>query len=221
MNTTTLRLLKHNDKELQDVLKPGSYHRTVAPDGFIVRLTEKASEAKVREQFRLLSHKEAGQLKSNVKLDTGKLKGAWVAAAVGGLLLGSYRPGRWKSEAKTHPLTKAGAEIDAGKQSKKTEALIAKEIVLADTQLSIIALVDAPANVKRPQYLAQWAVESGKKYGYSVNVLDEKACKKEGLGALLAVNRGSEDPARFIIMEYGILHEECGALMTTFFQNKR
>ncbi len=202
MTMTTLRLLKHNDKELKNILTPGNYHRTVSPDGFIVRLNENASSATVREQFRLLSHKEAGQFNTEIKLETGKAKGAWVAAAVGGLLLGSYRPGRWKSDAKAHPLAKAGSQIDTGKQSKKTEALIAKEIILADTQLSIIALVDAPANVKRPQYLAQWAVESGKKYGYSVNVLDEEACEKEGLGALLAVNRGSEDPARFIVMEY-------------------
>jgi leucyl aminopeptidase len=65
-----------------------------------------------------------------------------------------------------------------------------------------MALVDAPANMKRPQHLAEWAKASGKAHGYKVKVLDKKACEKEGLGALLAVNRGSEDEARFIVMEY-------------------
>jgi len=202
MKNSTLRLLAHNDKELTDILAPGAYLRTVAPNGFVLRIKEKASPAQVREQFRLLSYKEADQLQPIVQLEAGKLKGELVAAAIGGLLLGCYRPGRWKSDQQQHPLAKTRSQINAGKQTKKTEALIAREIALADTQLSIMALVDAPANIKRPQYLAQWAVESGKKYGYNVKVLDEKACKKEGLGALLAVNRGSEDPARFIIMEY-------------------
>jgi len=73
---------------------------------------------------------------------------------------------------------------------------------LAETQLGIMALVDAPANMKRPQDLAAWAKASGKAHGYKVKVLGKKACEKEGMGALLAVNRGSEDEARFIIMEY-------------------
>jgi leucyl aminopeptidase len=63
-------------------------------------------------------------------------------------------------------------------------------------------LVNAPANKKRPQDLADWAVASGERFGYNVSVLDKGRCEVEGMHALLAVNRGSEDPARFVIMEY-------------------
>ena len=73
---------------------------------------------------------------------------------------------------------------------------------MADVQTRIMALVDAPANQKRPQDLARWAIESGNTYGYSVKVLEKEACQEEGLHALLAVNRGSEDPAVLIVMEY-------------------
>ena len=50
--------------------------------------------------------------------------------------------------------------------------------------------------------MAAWAVKSGKKHGFSVNVLNKTQIKKAGLHALLAVNRGSELPPSFIIMEY-------------------
>ncbi|MEM9823947.1 MAG: M17 family metallopeptidase, partial [Bacteroidota bacterium] len=50
--------------------------------------------------------------------------------------------------------------------------------------------------------LGEWAKQSGKTYGYKVRVLNEKQIAAKGLHALMAVNRGSEYPPRFIIAEY-------------------
>ncbi|WP_020566782.1 leucyl aminopeptidase family protein [Neolewinella persica] len=200
--TTTFRFLSSNDKELEGILTPGNYLRTPKPDGYIVRLPAKATPASLRTLARGLSHKEREQLHPKVDLRGTKLKSELLAAFIGGLILGTYAPGKWKSESSEHPLSGDRMEIEAGKVSDKAEKAITKEVALAETQLSIIALVDAPANMKRPQDLAAWAVNSGETHGYQVKVLDKAACEKEGLGALLAVNRGSEDEARFIIMEY-------------------
>lgn len=141
-------------------------------------------------------------MRPKVSLQGEELAGKLLAAFIGGLLLGTYNPGKWKEKSAEHPFTAERMEVEAGKISPKAEAAIAREVVLAETQLRIMALVDAPANMKRPQDLATWAVESGKTHGYKVKVLDKVACEAEGFGALLAVNRGSEDEARFIIMEY-------------------
>lgn len=200
--TTTFRFLSPNDKELEGILAPGGYLRTPKPDGYIVRLPTEATPAEFRSLARKLSHTEREQLHPKVDLQGRKLKPNLLGAFIGGLLLGTYSPGKWKSEKKEHPFGADRMEIEAGKVSAKAEKAIAKEVALAETQLSIIALVDAPANMKRPQDLAAWAVNSGKTHNYRVEVLDKTACEKEGLGALLAVNRGSEDEARFIIMEY-------------------
>ncbi|MEN9612983.1 MAG: hypothetical protein RLZZ628_3797, partial [Bacteroidota bacterium] len=79
---------------------------------------------------------------------------------------------------------------------------------MAETQARIMALVDAPANFKYPQKIAEFAIESGEKYGFDVKVFDEKQCLELGLHALLAVGRGStENPARFIVMEYNASQE--------------
>lgn len=199
---TTIRFLAEDAKELSDIVASGNYLRTVNPDGFIVRLPKDATSANLRDLAHQLSHKEADQFKTEVEFVDAPRDHSLTAAFVGGLLLGTYDPGRWKQEAKNHPLAEDKMVISTGVGSKKGRASIAREMELAETQLSIMALVDAPANMKRPQDLANWAKASGKAHGYKVKVLGKKACEKEGLGALLAVNRGSEDEARFIIMEY-------------------
>ena len=199
---TIIRFLTADAKELNGTLTAGNYLRTFKPDGFVLRLPENPTPARVRELARGLSHKEADQFAKEVEFVDVPHDHALVAAFVGGLLLGTYQPGRWKSETRPHPLAAKEMAISTGIGSKKGREAINREMALAETQLRIIALVDAPANKKRPQDLAKWAKESGKAHGYKVKVLDKAACEKEGFGALLAVNRGSEDEARFIIMEY-------------------
>lgn len=202
MSTTTLRILSPKAKDLPTQLEPGKWLRTPKPNGFIVRLPEAATAAAVRSLFRRLSHQEASHFQSKVVF-TGKLpKGKLLAAAVGGLLLGAYRTDSLKTNRTPHPLGTKKSRIEVGSTSTKVKALIRRERILADVQARVMKLVDAPANYKRPQHLAAWALASGEKYGYDVKVLDKRACEQEGMGGLLAVNRGSEDPARFIIMEY-------------------
>jgi len=202
-NTPTLiRFLSPEAKELKNLVSAGKYLRTIKPDGFIVRMPKKATPAKVRHLARTLSHHEAGQFASEVEFVDAPHDHALAAAFVGGLILGTYDPGRWKQKGQDHPLAANEMAISTGIGSKKGREAIFKEMELAETQLRIMALVDAPANMKRPQDLAEWARESGNTYGFKVKVLDKKACVKQGFGALLAVNRGSEDEARFIIMEY-------------------
>ena len=72
----------------------------------------------------------------------------------------------------------------------------------AETQTRIMDLVNAAPNYKTPQYLADWAIESGKKYDFAVTAFDKKQCVEVGLKALLSVSDGSEHEPRFIIMEY-------------------
>lgn len=58
------------------------------------------------------------------------------------------------------------------------------------------------ATKKTPQVLAAWALESAKKYGFKATIWDKAEIEAAGMEALLAVNRGSEHPPHFIILEY-------------------
>ena len=63
-------------------------------------------------------------------------------------------------------------------------------------------LVDQPANIINPITLAEKTVELGKKYGFEVEVLDEKDIEKLDMNLLLAVGRASITKPRLIVMRY-------------------
>ena len=64
-------------------------------------------------------------------------------------------------------------------------------------------LANLPANVCTPIFLAEEARALAKRYrSLRVRVLDEPAIRREKMGCLLAVSRGSAEPPRFIVMEH-------------------
>lgn len=63
-------------------------------------------------------------------------------------------------------------------------------------------LADLPGNICTPSYLASEARKLQRSHQLKVTVLDEKEMKRLGMGALLAVARGSRQPPKLIVMEY-------------------
>lgn len=63
-------------------------------------------------------------------------------------------------------------------------------------------LANTPGSDMTPQKLAEAAVAAGKESGFAVKVLDEKEIRKLGMGGVLGVAKGSDEPPRFIVMEY-------------------
>lgn len=158
--------------------------------------------------FRSFFYNSKKKLPKNVGLKV-KLAGLepYTEQIVNGICLAEYEVGAYKTDAKKTAefFSEEGIlEIQVAEnyvESAEKSAIIGQEI--AETQARIMTLVDAPANFKYPQKLAEFAIESGKKHGFDVKVYDEKQCLELGLHALLAVGRGStENPARFIVMEY-------------------
>jgi leucyl aminopeptidase len=68
--------------------------------------------------------------------------------------------------------------------------------------MEVMNLVNLPANIKTPQYIAEWAKKSGEKHGYKVEVLDKNELEKQGLHALLTVGKASNHPPCLVIMHY-------------------
>lgn len=75
-------------------------------------------------------------------------------------------------------------------------------ITLGLVQQEVMNLVNTPASHKSPASLAAWASRSAAQYGYDVKVIDKPELTTMGMHALLAVNRGSELPARCIVTHY-------------------
>ncbi len=59
-----------------------------------------------------------------------------------------------------------------------------------------------PANHATPTFLAEQAKQLAKQHGFKVQVLDHAAVKKLGMGSFMAVAQGSDEPLKFIVLQY-------------------
>ncbi len=63
-------------------------------------------------------------------------------------------------------------------------------------------LANEPGGYLTPSDMADRAREIAERFGLSLEVLDEARMEQEGMGALLSVSRGSEEPAKMIVLKY-------------------
>ncbi|MBT9493155.1 MAG: leucyl aminopeptidase [Paucibacter sp.] len=59
-----------------------------------------------------------------------------------------------------------------------------------------------PGNYATPTFLGEQVKALGKSHGLKVDVLDQKAVEKLGMGSFLSVAQGSDEPLRFIVARY-------------------
>ncbi|RMG30487.1 MAG: leucyl aminopeptidase [Gammaproteobacteria bacterium] len=116
-----------------------------------------------------------------------------------------YRFDRMKSEVEppAHPLKRLVLSVPSRADIGTGERAIEEGLAIAEGVTVARDLGNLPGNVCTPRYLAEQAQALAKKSRkVKVTVLDETQMEKEGMGALLAVARGTHEPARLIVMEY-------------------
>ncbi|MBI2607341.1 MAG: leucyl aminopeptidase [Candidatus Doudnabacteria bacterium] len=89
----------------------------------------------------------------------------------------------------------------------KTTAVTLLKALEQGTNIGLAAnnardLANHPGNVATPTHLAAHATKLAKKYRFKIRVLNPAQIKKEGMGLLMGVSAGSDEPPRFIVMEY-------------------
>ena len=176
---------------------------------YLLGLGDKPNANDILVAFRNLSFLQKNKLGRDINLVfslSNKKDLSTLRAAINGFALGIYRVGLYKSEANgIHPLSIEGTSLSVFVENDVANAaqIVAdKAMATAETQLRVMDLVNAAPNNKPPQYLADWAVESGKTHGFDVTIFDKKKCQEVGLHGLLSVSDGSNHEPRFIIMEY-------------------
>jgi len=87
-------------------------------------------------------------------------------------------------------------ELKAGQSGLKQGAAIAHGMSLAKD------LGNLPGNVCTPAYLADAARTLARQYKLGVQVLERKDMEKLGMGSLLSVARGSDEPPKLIVLKY-------------------
>lgn len=182
------------------------YQPTTDSKVFLLGLGENPGSIDWLKAFRKLFFGQKEKLPTRVAIDLIDFDGEWVEAVVLGVLGGGYDLRLYQTD-KTDPsgfFAETGQLtlfVSASALAVAEEALTRGEI-LADAQRQMMNLTNAPGNYKPPRKLAEWAVASGKQYGYDVTVLDKAELERQQLGALLSVSNGSEEPPVLIIAEY-------------------
>jgi leucyl aminopeptidase len=169
----------------------------------LLGLGKNSNSLDIIKAFRTLFLKQKSKLSNEVTIDVQNLPKTWVEYAVIGSMLGGYDLDLYKTEdKKTFPLFTKEGIINILSTSESTGEAIIRGKAISKTQMQMFDLMNAPANKKTPYVLAKWAVDSGKKFDYSVTILEKQQLKSQKLDALLAVGQGSEHPPVLIIMEY-------------------
>ena len=134
-------------------------------------------------------------------------EGEWSAGAAADFALGfrlrGYKFEKYKTKKPENgeeaqgvtELTLLVADVDAAKRAYAEREGLAEGVELART------LVNEPPNVLYPESFAERA-QALEEVGVAVEVLDEKAMGKLGMGALLAVGRSSKRESRFVVMRW-------------------
>lgn len=123
-------------------------------------------------------------------------------AAVEGCVGGAYNAGLKKTQKErkrrvdtltlvsSRDMSEIGKGVDVG-------------LVIAQARELARDLVNTPPNDLTPTEFARKATEAARRDGLACDVLDEAAMRQRGMGSLLGVAQGSDQPPRVIVLRYG------------------
>ncbi|HEY7045685.1 MAG TPA: leucyl aminopeptidase [Jatrophihabitantaceae bacterium] len=126
---------------------------------------------------------------------------ATAGAATEGALLGAYTYTEYKSKPTPPALRRLTIGV-ADARDRATRAAIRRAQVVAEAVAFTRNLVNVPPNHLYPGVLASHAAEAGREAGLEVELLDEKALRRQGYGGILGVGSGSARPPRLVRLRY-------------------
>jgi leucyl aminopeptidase len=89
-----------------------------------------------------------------------------------------------------------------GADNSELKAGIARGVAIGDSMNFTRDLANEPPNILTPTEMAKRSGKMAKEVGLKFEVLDEARMEKLGMGSLLSVSRGSEEPAKLIVLRY-------------------
>ena len=208
-------IIRRGDMEgkLGSTLLLHSVRGTLADRGLLVGLgkerdfSDKELRQEIRAAVKLLN--ETGSYEAVLYLTEEKVKRrevAWrVEHAVIVAMDAVYRFEQMKSEPAEvrRPLRKLTLSVPQRSDLSAGEAAAARGLAIAHGMDLAKDLGNLPSNVCTPTYLAERALELGREFPeIKVTILERAQLEALGMGSFLSVTKGSDEPPRFIVMEY-------------------
>ncbi len=151
---------------------------------------KRARLAGVREAVYHLTSEARGAMSeadATQAIAEGLMYGAWYFDAL------KLPPEEVKPALERVEILARGAEAEAGH---------ARGAAIGAAQALTRGLQVLPSNTCTPSFLAAQAQDIAARHKLGITVLDRAGIEKEGMGALLAVAKGSAEEPRFIVLEY-------------------
>jgi leucyl aminopeptidase len=124
-----------------------------------------------------------------------------VQAITEGALLGLYVFRKYMTK-KENNNTEIKELTIIGKDKKQIENAVSRGQIIAEAVNYARDMVNEPSNYMTPTRMAGTARELAKKYGLKIEVFEKEKMQELGMGGLLGVSQGSQQPPKFIILTY-------------------
>jgi leucyl aminopeptidase len=167
---------------------------------FTIDVLRKASAAAVSRASDLkVKHFTVEVPEEIIKLPADKLAEALLVGAQ----LSNYKFEKYRrSQEKNHSVIRltmlcTKRSVERVKKGLERSKIIAKAVGLARD------IANESGDPATPKNIGVWSKRISKKNGVKCQVFDEDSLKKQEMGAILSVGKGSENPPRLVVMEYG------------------
>ncbi len=123
-------------------------------------------------------------------------------AAAEGAVLAAWKFRELKTDKSTGTSDVTTLDILGSDDAAEVSRAVETGAKIADAANFARALQSRPGNVATPFHLAEEAERMAAQVGLDITVFDERRMLDEGMHAILAVSRGSQEEARFIVMTH-------------------
>ncbi len=130
------------------------------------------------------------------------------AAAAEGAVIALFDPDKYRTvEKEERQIDRLAVFID-GADAGAIDRGIKRGQIIGESVNFTRDMANEPGAYLTPTIMADRAREMANECGLSIDVLDEARMEQEGMGSLLSVSRGSDEPAKLIILKYSPTNED-------------
>lgn len=193
-------------RALEDLGEKAGSSVTSYPDEAPRTVLVSAGEGKELDEVRLAFAKAPDHKESELALDLRKRSSEsfeldeLVSAAVEGALLGRYRFADYKTDEEARALPDLTVHMSGA--TERVERAARRAAIRAEAVCTARDLVNRSPHDKTATLLARSIEEIGADAGFEVDIWGREQIEEEGMGGLLAVNRGSVQEPSFTVMEH-------------------
>src|SRR6266550_351394 len=119
-----------------------------------------------------------------------------------GAVMGLFELDKYRTKDKEKRELKSVTVVIEGADKKAVQRGADRGRIIGESTNFTRDLANEPGGHMTPTILASRAKEVAKEFGLSIDILDQKQMEKLGMGSLLGVSRGSDEPPKLIVLKY-------------------